>query len=126
MKVFVAGSRKFLEDIEKFVESCRSAGIETTTAEKTLSGNLSEAEKEALSRAFDRIDSSDAVYVFAKGGYVGATVIAEMAYAFAKGKPIISSEEVTEPAARALVSSITGTNKFFSKFTEINIGRLQN
>ena len=72
---------------------------------------MPESESSALKRAFESIGKSDVVYVVAKGGYIGKTVAMEIAYAFAKGKEIISSEVIEEFSARALVSKVVPPEK---------------
>lgn len=71
-----------------------------------------ESEKKALLEAFRMIDASDFVYVYAKGGYIGKTVAMEIAYAHARGKVVVSSEEIGELSARALVARVVGPGKF--------------
>ncbi len=70
--VFIAGSRKFSGDVEKLARLLKSSGVRTATAGKTGSGkDTPESEKEALIRAFERIEASDMAYVFACDGYIG-------------------------------------------------------
>ncbi len=108
--VFVAGSRKFFEEIERLVRTLKEKGIEVFTAEKPKDIDT-ESEKAALLRAFQKIDKSDILYVFARDGYIGKTVAMEIAYAFSKGKKIISSEAIEEPSAKSLVSEIMNTKE---------------
>jgi hypothetical protein len=105
--VFIVGSRKFFDDIEKLVKLCKENGIEVNTAGKILNQeDTFESEKSALLRAFQIIDKSDIVYVMAKGGYVGITVALEIAYSFAKNKEIVASETIKDFSAKALVSKV--------------------
>jgi hypothetical protein len=102
--LFIAGSRKFFKDIEDFIELCRKNGIRAANAGKPSGPDTFESEKKALLSAFRLIDDSDCVYVIASGGYTGKTVALEIAYAFARKKPIFSSEVLEDFSARALVS----------------------
>jgi hypothetical protein len=103
--VFIAGSRKFYGDVEKLICLCKEDGIKAETAGKPHGGeDTFESERDALLRAFQRIDSSDILFVVAGGGYVGKAVALEIAYAYAKGKEIISSETISDFSVRALVT----------------------
>ncbi|MFQ5647785.1 MAG: hypothetical protein ACE5FW_00965 [Candidatus Aenigmatarchaeota archaeon] len=107
--VFIAGSRKFYQDVEKLNKLCEEKGIEVSTAGKPSDQeDTFESEKSALFRAFKEMDKSDIIYIMAKGGYVGRTVALEIAYAFAKNKEIISSDTIEEFSARALISKVMG------------------
>ena len=46
------------------------------------------------------------LYVVANNGYTGKTVALEIAYAFAKGKEIISSEELEDFSTKSLISKV--------------------
>ena len=117
---FVAGSRKFFEEIEEFVKQCRERNLNAVTADKEKGESDFGSEKEALQRAFNIIDHSEAVYVFSKDGYVGKTVCIEIAYAYAKGKEVFSSELVGELSARSLVSDVVPPEKFIELFSTGN------
>ena len=107
--VFIAGSRKFCKDVEELVRLCKESGIEVSTAGKPADGeDTFESEKAALLRAFQRMDSSDIVYIVAREGYIGKTVALEIAYAFARGKEVVSSETIEDFSARALISRVMG------------------
>ena len=106
--VFIAGSRKFYDEIEAFDKRLTEAGIAAQTSGKwddSVKDTL-ENQKDALLTAFKRIDKSDVIYIFAEDGYVGRTVCMEIAYAHAKGKEVISSNKIEELSAQALVSSV--------------------
>jgi hypothetical protein len=47
-------------------------------------------------RCFDKIDKADVVYVVNPNGYVGNSVSADMGYAYAKNKPIYSSNPLSD------------------------------
>jgi hypothetical protein len=106
--VFVAGSRKFYSEIERLVEKLQKEGIRAQVAGKQRGPekDTPASEKKALLSAFRRIDGSDFLYVYAKDGYVGKAVAMEIAYAYARKKPVVSSEEITELSAGALVSKV--------------------
>jgi hypothetical protein len=85
--VFLAGSRKFTEEIEKAAQMCREAGA------VVLKGRDSLGDENAW-KMLQRIDEAGIMYVIAKGGYIGDTVKIEINYAHSKGKEIIASEHV--------------------------------
>ncbi|MFH1977983.1 MAG: hypothetical protein ABIJ92_01510 [Candidatus Aenigmatarchaeota archaeon] len=110
--IFVAGSRKFYEDVEKIVELCKQNGIKVETAGKSQSTeDTLESESSALFRAFERIENADILYVSSKNGYIGKTVAMEISYAFSKNKEIISSEKIEDFSVQALVSKIMETEE---------------
>jgi hypothetical protein len=118
MKLFVAGSRKFFDEIEGFVSKCEAAGIEAYTADKPRGDSTFAAEEEALKRAYERINDSDAIYVVAKGGYVGMTVAIEMKHARDNNKPVIASEEIFVPVARTLVTSVLSADDMIKEYAK--------
>ena len=106
--IFLAGSRKFFDELETIKKNLKKENIRVETAgkwDKNTPDTL-ESEKNALLRAFKMIDESDILYVIAKDGYVGKTVCMEIAYAYAKNKEIISSNEINEYSAKALITKI--------------------
>ena len=111
--VFIAGSRKFYTEIESFLEKCKNNKVNASTAGKWAGEkDTFDSEKNALFSAFERIDKSGILYVFARDGFIGKTVALEIAYAFAKGKEIISSEEIKDFSARTLVSKVMSPEEF--------------
>jgi len=114
MKVFVAGSRKFTKEFEEAMKKFEDSGIPALHGNKNI-----DSERDTLGtvksdneRMFKRIDDSDVVFVIAKDGYVGYSVAMELGYAYAKGKDIISSEEIKELSVRNLVSKMMNLEDF--------------
>ncbi|NOQ37427.1 hypothetical protein GQ472_00935 [archaeon] len=106
--VFLAGSRKFFDDIEKSVLVLKNNNINVATAGKwdnTQEDSL-ESEKSALLRAFKEIDRSDIVYIYAVEGHIGKTVAMEIAYAYARKKELIALHEIEDFSAQALISKV--------------------
>jgi len=106
--VFIVGSRKFFDDVQKFAEELKNNGIKATTAgkwDKAKDDTLG-TEKTALLKAFEKIDKSDVVYIVAHGGYVGKSGVMEIAYAYARNKELISSHKIEELSAQALITKI--------------------
>ena len=112
--VFIASSRKYYDGVKAIKVQLDALGVkgfypyfELTNIEED-----EEAKKSATMRHFPELDRVDALYVFSPDGYVGCSVTIETAYAFAKGKEIISSEPVSELAVRGLVSRVMTPDEF--------------
>lgn len=112
-KVFIVGSRKFYDDIERLVEELEDNKIKVATAGKwdKLKDDTLETEKTALLKAFEIIDKSEVVYIIAFEGYVGKSGVMEMAYAYARNKKLISSEKIEELSAQALISKVMNSKE---------------
>jgi len=110
--VYIAGSRKFYDEIELLLKKLKDNGIKVSTAGKWNSNNIDtlKSEKKALLTAFNRIDSSDIVYIYAKDGYIGKTVALEIGYSYAKKKEIISLSKIEEFSAQALIDKVMDEN----------------
>jgi nucleoside 2-deoxyribosyltransferase len=61
---------------------------------------------------FPELDASDVVYALLLGGYTGTSVAMELAYAFAKGKRVVTSEPSSEFAVRAVVDAVIAPDDF--------------
>ena len=117
--LYIAGSRKFFDDIEKLAELCVGNDIKVSTPKKGFDDAGFEGEKEALFRAFELIDIAEVVFVFAKGGYVGKTVAMEISYAYARNKEIISLEEIEEFSARAIVNKVMNAEELIEYVKDV-------
>jgi len=118
MKIFIAGSRKFHNEIQKLQRVLKKKGIYASTAGECDSKvkDTSASEKKALLKAFKEINTSKIIYIYAKEGYIGKTVSMEIAYAYAKNKKIISSEKISELSAKALIKKVQNTEDFIKRF----------
>jgi nucleoside 2-deoxyribosyltransferase len=105
-KIFLAGSRKFADDLQNVFEMCKEAGIEVIKGRDSVKQLSDEEEKEAHKEMLRRIEKSDVVYVVSGDGYIGKTVALEIGYAIGKGKEVISSTKITEAGADSFVSKI--------------------
>lgn len=104
--VFVAGSRKSSEELMKVSRILEENGI------RVFRGRDSpETEDDKILQMFERIDKSDVVYVVCPDGYIGRTVAMEIAYAYSKGKEIISSRKIDDFSAQGLVFRVMGTEE---------------
>src|SRR3989338_621108 len=94
--VFLAGSRRFHPEITALRQRLQRSRVPATMAKKVLNfqKDTLHSEKAALLHAFREIDKRDILYVHARDGYIGRTVAMEIAYAHARKKEIIASEEI--------------------------------
>ena len=113
-KVFVAGSRRFAEEFDIAMRRFKESRIIAVNGGKNLdsSKDTSATVKVDNERLFRRVDESDVVFVIAKEGYVGYSVAMTLGYARAKGKEIVSSEEIKELSVRNLVDKIMSLEEF--------------
>ena len=124
MKIFVATSKKFYDYVKQLIKQPLDVlNVEAFYPFFNLKDeveNDEELKKNVTLSRFPEIDESDVLYVYAKDGYVGHSVTIEMAYAFAKGKEIISSEPVKEYAVRALVTKVMPAPAFLEYIKRTN------
>jgi undecaprenyl pyrophosphate synthase len=106
--VFIAGSRKFYDEIERLVQQLTDNKIRVVTAGKydSKQRDTPESEKQALFNAFQKICKTDICYIYSKDGYIGKTVAMEIAYAHANKKELISSHKIEDFSAQALIFKI--------------------
>ncbi len=114
--VFIVGSRKFYDKVQNLAKELKVNNICALTAGKwdKLKKDTLAKEKVALLNAFRIIDESDIVYIVSDEGYVGKSGAMEIAYAYAKKKELISSENIGELSARALISKVMNSNKLIN------------
>ena len=105
--VFLAGSRKFSEEINWVEAELKKKGTHVLKGRDPAT-----TEKNANKKMFERIDASDIVYIVAKAGYIGLIVALEIGYAYAKKKEIIASEPFSESEMNSLVSKVLGMKEF--------------
>ncbi len=110
MKIFIIGSRKFFDDMERLLDEFRKNLIPALAA-----GKEREGDEGGITEAFRRIDESDLVYVFCPGGYIGNAGMLEIGYAFAKGKEIFASHVPGEEAIFPLIQGIESPEGFVEK-----------
>ncbi|MBS3092028.1 hypothetical protein J4466_01270 [Candidatus Pacearchaeota archaeon] len=106
--VFIAGSRRFYNEIKNLANDLNKNKVMTSTAGEYNSSKKDTltSEKRALLSAFDKIRKSDLLYVYSKKGYIGKTVAMEIAFAYCLKKEIIAYDIIEEFSAQALVSKV--------------------
>lgn len=114
--VFVASSRRYYDDVKKIKEKLDELNVKGFYPYFDFNADSLEKDEEAKKKVtlahFPEIDKVDVIYIYAKDGYVGYSVTIEAAYAYAKGKEVISSEPIKEPAVKALVSRVMTMEEF--------------
>jgi nucleoside 2-deoxyribosyltransferase len=67
-----------------------------------------EQTRAALLAYLTDIDSADALYVFNRGGYLGRSMLVDIGYAYAKGKPVYSLEVIEDEfLSHMIVASVS-------------------
>jgi hypothetical protein len=116
LTVFIATSRRFYMQAEAFCEVLRARGHRVFHPYFDRDARAIEADPElkvAVTREhFPELDASDVVYALLPGGYTGTSVAMELAYAFAKGKRVVTSEPSAEFAVRAVVNAVIPPEDF--------------
>jgi len=118
LTVFVATSKRFYEEASQFVKRLKACGVAVHHPYFHLDPRAVDADPEFKSQVtlqhFPEIDESEIFYALLPGGYIGCSVTIELAYAYAKGKKIVTSEQPSEFAVRPMVSEVCGMEKFLA------------
>ncbi len=126
-KIFVAGSKKYYDEIKKIKNRFEELGIigyyPYFDKHDFVADNNEIIKKQITLAHFPEIDEIDILYIYAKDGYVGYSVTIEIAYAYARDKMIISSELINELAVRALVPIVMEPEDFINKLKKNNYNR---
>lgn len=99
----IAGSFRFKKDIDAMIQDVSTQGITVLAPPKgdvlnkkddfkILEGNLDLGEADIEAVFIQKMSEADALYVYAKDGYVGRSVKAELRFAIECGIPIFLSE----------------------------------
>ena len=120
MTVFFATSKRFYQEAEQIVNLIKNYGVIVYHPYFHLNPEAVDADPELKSRVtrqhFPEIDNSKIFYALLPKGYIGCSVTIELAYAYAKGKKIVVSEEPTEYAVRPMVSEVCNPKQFIARF----------
>jgi len=120
--VFVASSRKFYDKVKEIKDRLDKLGIKGFYPYFDFHDDDVETDEELKKKLtlghFPELDQADVLYVYAKDGYVGSSVTIETAYAYAKGKEIISSEPIADFAVRAIVSKTMTPPEFMDYISQ--------
>ncbi len=107
--VFLAGSRKFSDEISRISRALENSGINVLKGRDYADEN--DKEKIFTDKMKQGIEDSDIIYVIAKDGYTGDSTKLEILYAHEKGKELIASETVKDDGIRKLVSKIMNADE---------------
>ncbi|MBI2572980.1 hypothetical protein HYV86_03930 [Candidatus Woesearchaeota archaeon] len=114
--VFIASSRKYYDSVKEIKHTLDTLHVKGFYPDFDFQDERAEKNEELKKKLtlkhFPEIDQVDVLYVYAKEGYVGYSVTIEIAYAYAKRKEIISSEEIRELGVKALVSKVMNPEEF--------------
>jgi nucleoside 2-deoxyribosyltransferase len=124
MKVCVSSRIIYKDGWNKIREIFESMGIqysfprEEDFSEKNPEESV-DLMKKIIKRYYSCIDESDILYVYAVKGDVSRAVSAEIGYAKAKGKTIISSEEIKELEIRGMIEKVVPVNLIKEFISEV-------
>jgi nucleoside 2-deoxyribosyltransferase len=68
-----------------------------------------EEARAALLEYLKDIDAADSLYVFNRGGYLGRSMLVDIGYAYAKGKPVYSLEAIDDEFLSHMVTASAST-----------------
>jgi hypothetical protein len=118
MTIFVATSKRFYPEAQSLCQRIEGRGYRTFHPFFERDQAAIEADPSVkiavTNEHFPEIAASEMLYALTPNGYVGASVLIEMTYAFALGKSVVTSEPVSEYAARALVSNVAAPDAFLA------------
>lgn len=116
--VFVASSRKYYDQVKEIKDQLDRLGVKGFYPyfeyHDGSAEDDEEKKKELTLRHFPELDQVDVIYVVAPDGYTGCSVTIESAYAYARGKEVITSEPAAELAVRAMVSQVMSPDEFIA------------
>ena len=115
--IFLAGSRKFSDELENASSVLMRAGFNVVKGRDTVQPLGDEEEKQAHVEMLNRIDKSDVVYIISDG-YIGRTVAMEAGYAIARKKVLFSSNAIKEAGLNHFVSSILNPEELVKMLKE--------
>lgn len=111
MTIFVAVPKQY-EDAQRLCREIEGHGH--TVYHSGFSAAREGAEGASVVNNFPEIAKSDVLYAITPGGGVDPTVLIQMTYAYGMGIEIISSEPVSEDAARTLVAKAAAAPIFLA------------
>ncbi|MCG9744677.1 nucleoside 2-deoxyribosyltransferase [Vibrio alginolyticus] len=96
--VYLAGSFKYLEQMQDVHKALLDAGIQTTISEPL--------QQNGINGCLQRISEADITYILNFGGYVGKSVAIDIGYALGLGKPVYALEPIVDPEITHLLKRV--------------------
>lgn len=115
--VVICGSKRFQQEIFLFCEALESAGVSVfrpnihspiNEDQQFSSAHVTRMVFKGLTlEHFDMIRKTDVCFIYNKGGYVGVSVLLELGFACALGKPVYALEANTgDPCSDCLIDAV--------------------
>ncbi len=122
--VCICGSGRFRKEVKKFAQELQRAGVTVYAPHhhskpedwKSFSSDFQQFIQLGLTHDhFYKIQMSDVVFVYNKGGYSGVSTTLEMGYAVALGKPIYALAKDPELSRQTLFREVLPSWKELAK-----------
>lgn len=110
MHVYVCGSFKFVDQVERLEAMLVEAGIPHQLSK--------EPDPRGIVSCLDKIDGADLVYVVNPGGYIGRSLAFDLGYAVARGRTICCLELITDPPIARLLNDVLTFEKLVERALE--------
>ncbi len=123
MRICVSSSCPFERDWKKIQDKFRGHQFTVVTPEVQDLDGKTKAEANKLMEFVDRrffheIEIADILYIWCPKGYIGKGVAAEIGYAIAKGKTVVSSERIDDQGIWSIVSIVKDLDEFYDFCSE--------
>jgi hypothetical protein len=96
--VYVSGSFKFTQEMERLESGLRKERIDYRMSKKR--------DSDGILGCLRRIDDADVVHIVNPEGYVGRSVCIDIGYAYAKNKPTYVMHKVDDASVMELITGV--------------------
>jgi hypothetical protein len=96
--LYVCGSFRFLDEMERLENILKNAKIDYLISKK--------ADASGIVGCLEKIEKADVVYIINPDGYIGKSVSVDIGYAFAKDKEIYAMYPIDDPPVMNLVKGV--------------------
>jgi nucleoside 2-deoxyribosyltransferase len=108
--VCICGSFRFYEEMVQLRNTLQARGIRCEWPlpgpRRAPQAMTADEARDAITRHLERMDRAECIFVFNKDGYLGNSVVMEIGYAYARGKPVYLLAPVHDPFLMPLVSAV--------------------
>lgn len=98
--VCLCGSYRFLSEMNSVAAKLSASGVTCLWPKDDVLPDpkvmASDDARSALLDYLNDLDGADALYVFNKDGYLGRSMLVDIGYAYAKGKPVFAMEAIED------------------------------